>query len=338
MGDPGYRSGGKFPRLQSERGVALITVLLFFAFLSAIAIRLGVNHSLLIAQSHNAFASDLALTYALGAEDMARQVLYEDFTQSGKTSDHLQEAWARPLAPLAVDEGGLVEIQIHDRNNCFNLNALATENPEPVKLSAINLMEALSLPGGIVDRISDWVDTDDIANGFGAEDNEYLLADPPHRTPNTSMGDVSELELLHGQDDDPMQILARHVCVLPATTLSLNVNTADGDALASLVSGIDVQRVRALVAGERNFQSVADFLQANPEFAPAAAYLAVVSEYFQVDTRVQIDETVTIMSSLVRRDTSTGLVKVLVRDFGQDFRSRIALTGPDSGTDGSTRQ
>ena len=90
------------------RGVALITVLLFFAFLAAIAVRLSVNHSLLIAQSHNAFASDLGLSYALGGEDMARQVLYEDFTQSGKDSDHLQEIWARPLPPLSLDEGGQI--------------------------------------------------------------------------------------------------------------------------------------------------------------------------------------------------------------------------------------
>lgn len=318
-------SPSKSPRSARIRGVALITVLLFFAFLSAIAVRLSVNHSLLIAQSQNAFASDLGLSYALGGEDLARQALYEDFTQSGKDVDSLQEAWARPLPPLSLDEGGQIEVQIRDLNGCFNLNALGSENPAPIKGFMVNLVTGLGLAPGIADRISDWIDADDIATGFGAEDSEYLLADPPYRTPNAAMGHVSELRLLHGQDEDPTRLLSRYTCVLPVTSLSLNINTVDGDVLASLLSEPDLSRYRAFSTGERSFRTVDDFLQTNPEFAPFATNLAVVSEYFRIDTRVQMDETVTIMSSIARRDPTTGKVAIISRDFGRDFRSRVEI-------------
>jgi len=308
-----------------RRGVALITVLLFFAFLSAIAVRLSVNHSLLIAQSQNAFSSDLGLSYALGGEDMARQALYEDFTQTGKDNDHLQEVWARALPPLSLDEGGQIEVQIRDLNGCFNLNALGAENPAPIKGFMVNLVTGLGLVPGIADRISDWIDTDDVATGFGAEDSEYLLADPPYRTPNAAMGHVSELRLLHGQNEDPTRVLSRYTCVLPVTSLSLNINTVDGDVLASLLAQPDLSRYRAFSVGGRNFRTVDEFLQTNPEFAPFAMYLAVVSEYFRIDARVQIDETVTIMSSVARRDPATGRVSILSRDFGRDFRSRVEI-------------
>ena len=320
-----YASRQRVSSLIRARGVALITVLLFFAFLAAIAVRLSVNHSLLIAQSHNAFASDLGLSYALGGEDMARQVLYEDFTQSGKDSDHLQEIWARALPPLSLDEGGQIEVQIRDLNGCFNLNALGSETPAPIKGFVVNLITGLGLGPEIADRISDWIDADDVATGFGAEDSEYLLADPAYRTPNTAMGDVSELRLLHGQDEDPTRLLSRYTCVLPITSLSLNINTVDGDVLASLIAQPDLPRYRAFAIGGRNFRTVADFLQTNPEFAPFSAYLAVVSEYFRIDTQVQIDETVTIMSSVARRDPTTGKVSILSRDFGRDFRSRVQI-------------
>lgn len=307
------------------RGVALITVLLFFAFLAAIAVRLSVNHSLVIALSHNTFASDLGLSYVLGGEDMARQVLYEDFTQSGKDNDHLQEIWSRALPPLSLDEGGQIEVQIRDLNGCFNLNALGSETPAPIKGFMVNLVTGLGFGPEIADRTSDWIDADDVATGFSAEDSEYLQADPAYRTPNTAMGDVSELRLLHGQDEDPTRVLSRYTCVLPSASLSLNINTVDGDVLGSLIEKSDLPRYRAFAVGDRNFRTVADFLQTNPEFAPFSTYLAVVSEYFRIDTQVQIDETVTIMSSVARRDPTTGKVSILSRDFGRDFRSRVQV-------------
>ena len=87
-----------------QKGVALMAVLLIFAVLAALAVRMSGNHALLIAQSRHQFEGDLALNYALGAEELARQALFDDFTSTGKDVDHLDEVWAQPLPPFEVDE------------------------------------------------------------------------------------------------------------------------------------------------------------------------------------------------------------------------------------------
>jgi len=321
---------GNHPR----RGIALITVLLFFAFLSAVAVRLASNHSMLIATSRNSFTADLALNYALGGEEMARQVLYEDFTHSGKDVDHLQEAWARGLPPLSLDEGGVVEIQIQDLQGCFNLNALGGGTAQAVHGAMINLLGITGLPPAIADRALDWVDADDITTGFGGEDNEYLLAKPAFRTPNGRFGDTSEIRVLLegvdiGEDDALNRQLLPLLCALPVDQLQVNVNTASGEVLSALLPGSELGRMQAFSNQPRNFRSVGEFVQSHPEYQAASAMLRTTSEWFRVNVKVQIDRTTVIMSSVAFRDSASGRVVIRSRDFGQDFRTRVRSSTED---------
>ena len=89
-----------------QRGVVLLSVLLILALLSALVYQLVGRQSLVIAQARQTFAGDQALQYALGAEGLARQLLFEEWTESGQV-DNLTEVWALPLAPFEVDDGGL---------------------------------------------------------------------------------------------------------------------------------------------------------------------------------------------------------------------------------------
>ncbi len=335
-----------------RRGIALITVLLFFAFLSAIAVRLASNHSMLIAQSQNTFTADLALNYALGGEEMARQALYEDFTHSGKEVDHLQETWAQPLPPLALDEGGVVEIQIQDLHGCFNVNALGGAGSQASHSVLINLLNIVGLPPAIADRALDWVDADDITTGFGAEDNEYLLTRPAFRTPNGRMGDVSEVRvLLDGVDLGDADInrdLLPFLCAHPADVLQVNVNSARGEVLVALLPGTDLGRMQGIanfdpggrdccegtdlgrmqgIANQpRSFRTVGEFVQSYPEYQGVTASLRATSDWFRISVRVQIDRTTVILSSLAWRDPATGRVSIRSRDFGRDFRTRVRTT------------
>ena len=83
-----------------QKGVALISVLLVVAILIAVTTRLLAGHSLVVNHHQFTFEHDQALQYALGAESLARQILYEDFINSGKDRDHLGETWARQSMPL----------------------------------------------------------------------------------------------------------------------------------------------------------------------------------------------------------------------------------------------
>ncbi len=88
-----------------NRGVVLLSVLLIVALLAAVAYQLLARHSLTVAQARYSFSGDQSLAYALGAETLARQVLFEDWSQSGQGVDNLFETWAQPLAPFEIENG-----------------------------------------------------------------------------------------------------------------------------------------------------------------------------------------------------------------------------------------
>src|SRR5262245_63424029 len=91
-----------------NRGVALLSVLLIVAIVSALVYHLLERHSLVIAQTQQTLAGDQALSYALGAEAYARQLLVEDWTNPERRAfDGLTEAGAQRLRPSEVDTGHL---------------------------------------------------------------------------------------------------------------------------------------------------------------------------------------------------------------------------------------
>ena len=66
----------------SPRGVVLLSMLLILALLSALGYQMVSRHSLVVAQARYTFTHDQTLSYALGGEAFARQILYEDWNLS----------------------------------------------------------------------------------------------------------------------------------------------------------------------------------------------------------------------------------------------------------------
>ena len=90
---------------RQSQGVVLLSILLIVALLAALAYQLVGRHSLLIAQMRHTFSGDQALQYALGGETFARQILFEDWSESGQGVDDLSESWAQPLQPFEIEGG-----------------------------------------------------------------------------------------------------------------------------------------------------------------------------------------------------------------------------------------
>ena len=310
------------PRLK-QSGVALVSVLLIVAILMAIASRLLANHNLVINQHQNTFEQNQALHYALGAETLARQALYEDLTTSGAESDHMGEMWAQQTMPFELDEGGFLEAQLSDLNGCFNLNSLAGSDPE----AAMERMQRLATSVGIQPQIAqtwkDWIDDDLEVTGFGAEDRDYLIARPPHRTPNQPVTDVSELYLMQNLDRGELELLLPHVCLLPDADTKININTANAHTLASLDKGLSLATTEPVTEIERSYAKVEDFILENEDFTPVETMLTVKSQYFSLHAQAQVGGSSVTLQSLMFRDPDSGLVTVLRRDFGKLFRSNL---------------
>ena len=309
-------------RLHTD-GVALVSVLLIVAILMAIASRLLATHDLVITQHANTFAQNQALHYVLGAETLARQALYEDLTESGPETDHLNELWAQPTMPFELDEGGFLEAQMRDLNGCFNLNNLVgSENNLAVERFQ-RLASNLGIQPQIAQTWKDWIDADEEVTGFGAEDRDYLIAQPAYRTPNRLVTDLSELYLMQNVDPEQLALLLPHICLLPETDTLINVNTANSQTLAALDKGLTLDMIEPMTLEERTYESIDSFVVENEDFAPAADALSTNSAYFLLHAQAQVGDSLVTMQSLLYRNPESGVVEVLRRDFGKLFRSNL---------------
>ena len=308
-----------------QGGVALISVLLIVAILVALSTQLLSNHNLVVSQHQNSFEQNQALQYAYGAEELARQLLFDDFSISGPGVDHLLETWAQPVLPFKLDGGGYLEAQVKDLNGCFNVNSLIGVTGADNLARLKRLLQNLGVDQGLGDLIKDWVDIDQDVTGFGAEDNAYLGLTPPYRTANQSMRHISELFLLNNVEFEDVGIMSPHLCLLPSSDNKVNINTATAEFLYSLDAGISFDDAQGLVESERSFLDVKSFVDANPDFEIVAPQLSVTSEYFEVQAKVQVGESTMSIASLFFRNADTGEVTLLQRDFAKIFQSKVVV-------------
>lgn len=311
--------------MKRQQGVALITVLLVVAVVTIVCAGMIARQHLAIRSSANLLDTRQAWHYALGGETLAKALLKRDSRQGDprQTVDHLGEAWAKPLQPFALDEGGVLTVQIEDLAARFNLNSLVRQGQ--VNELAVSRFRRLLLRLGITapytERLVDWLDADqEPTGGEGAEDNQYLLAAPAYRTADRRLQDVSELRLLLGMTEADYRRLLPYVSALPAEA-GINVNTAGAMVLSCLADGLAPAMAQGLIAarGREGFKTLDIFLS-QPTLAGAGVDtqgLAVGSQNFQVISEVRMGDRRQVVVSRVQRDDK-GQVRVLARDLGQD--------------------
>ncbi|MFZ3183320.1 MAG: type II secretion system minor pseudopilin GspK, partial [Pseudomonas sp.] len=251
--------------MPGQRGVALITVLLVVAIATVVTAGMIARQQLSIRSSSNQLSARQAWHYALGGEALAQAILARDLKQGGKQSppvDHLREAWARKQAPFDVDEGR-ISLQIEDLAGRFNLNSLVVNReviPQARKRFE-RLLRNLQIDPQYAARLVDWLDEGQEPSGAsGAEDNQYLLLQPPYRTGNRRLQDVSELRLLLELSERDYRRLQPYVSALPADT-KLNVNTASALVLSTLSDTLSLQQAQELVQarGAEGYRTPAEF-------------------------------------------------------------------------------
>lgn len=317
--------------MKRQRGVALITVLLVVAIVTVVCAGMIARQQLSIRGTANQMQARQAWHYALGGEALAQSILRQDLRTPGRGAgqpsvDHLLEPWALPQPAYDLDEGqGQVQVRIEDLSGRFNLNSLVQEQqPNAAALAQFRrLLLRLQITEPYAERLLDWIDSDQQPTGeFGAEDNAYLLLDPPYRTAGRRMDDVSELRLLLGMRDEDFQRLAPYVTVLPGDA-PLNVNTASAMVLSSLADSLSPSAAEALVKIRLSqpFRDTANFM-AQPALGGVqlqGANIAVASQFFQVISEVRLADRRVALVSLLRREDS-GETRVLQRNLGQPPR------------------
>ena len=223
-----------------HRGIALITAMLVVALAVIAATAILSSANLAIHRTATLQDSEKAWWYALGAESLVKSLLERDLDQN--RYDALTDVWAKPIDYLPTDEG-FMRGEIVDLNGRYNLNNLGVADAPAFQKQVeifTRLLANLEMTDefrarAIANAIRDWIDADNEPTGFdGAEDSEYLDADPPYRVANRPMVSTSELMAIKGMDRELYQRLREVVSVVPQTAVPINVNTAPVPVLRAL--------------------------------------------------------------------------------------------------------
>jgi len=293
----------------SERGAALLSVLLLVAVMAVVAAVMLERLNLATRLAANSQAMAQARLYAVSAESLVTArvagLVQRDPNRTVDPQGLLGREFAVPLA------AGAATVRIEDAGNCFNLNSLV-EGQEgnyvlrPFALAQLRgLMESLSIPQAeaipLSDAIADWIDSDDLPAPNGAEDDYYQGLATPYRTAGRLIVDPSELRAIRGMTPAYYARLRPWLCALPGAELSpLNVNTLRPDQarLLAMLSPqtIDLRRAQAVIAARPpgGSASAADFLRplatGGQTLGPQAiGQLQVKSRWFVLDLQVAVD-------------------------------------------------
>jgi general secretion pathway protein K len=287
----------------TQQGVALVTALLVVSLATVAAVAMAARFQVDLRRTANLLNGEQAYAYAVAAESWAYVLLRRDSRES--KHDSLDEDWATTLTPIPV-EGGFVYGRIEDLQGRFNVNNIlfagtkaaaggvgaAADSGNKQQLDYYKrLLEILGLEPSLAPALQDWLDSDiDATFPDGAEDDEYLRADPPYRAANRPLVDISELRLVKGYTPEVLAVLEPHITALPAST-AININTATPVVLLALHAELDESDVEQLIEtrDEEPFTNPKAFLAHN---ALAGLELAVdvdvKSDWFNVQTDVSV--------------------------------------------------
>ncbi len=321
----------------SQRGVALIVVLLLLAIMVSIAATMTERLFTQFQRASHQVNYQQAYWYSVGAEGLATVAI----EQSYKDSDtiNLSQVWALEEQTYPLDYGQL-RGHIYDKQACFNLNVLNSiepssgSNSKPYLLRVWQtLLEELQVDSYqaevIADSTREFIDGDNIVQStYGAEDSYYESMSPAYMAANSLIAEPGELRAIQQVTGDVMLKVAPYVCVLPTDDWRLNVNTLapeNAKLLAAMFSPNLSESNAKAVLKNRPFDGWAsvDAFLAEAQIAAtgdsiidqAKGYLTVDSQYFELDVQVVVDEARVRLRSLFfsdNRETAT----VVRRRFG----------------------
>ena len=313
------------PGKPSQRGMALVIVLLLLALLTTITVEVLFRQDRFLTRADNLLQCDKRYQYAMAAEVVAQQGLVDDLqddqNNNALVDDCVEEQWAVQLPPTPYEDA-MLSASVQDLQGRFNLNWLITAQGDtfvrdPEAIDRLTRLIELTFPqetdaSRLANEMADWLDSNNIVDGVeGAEDADYRN----RRTPNMPAAHESEMRALlsfqvANQPEDSMVWGLFTALPLGST---LNVNTAPPqvlDAVLGGVAGTGVAEAIVKAREEEPITNVSDLMQLAPlstlgadEKQAVSDLLGVSSEYFQVMVDVEVDGQLSRFVSRLRRRT-----------------------------------
>ena len=317
----------------AQRGIALLVAILLVALGTVIAAAVAYENVMTARRGTATYALDEALLVSQGAEALAAYGLRTIYQNDPKHT-YAAQGWGKPIGPLEVVPGVMLEASLEDLQGRFNLNSLVDThgNPDPVQVSAFtNLLTSVGLEPKWAGYVIDWID----GNGTpsipdGAEDSFYMGQTPPYRAANRYITSISELLALPGFGRDRYLALAPYVTALPNdATVTVNICTAPGKVLdaylghqdfASDANDTTLTKNRAVAPGCFPTRTDYDAAFADPQLRNKVDQkIGETSSYFRLTSVVSIGSAEFSLYSLLYQDRrSDAKVRPVLRSFTPD--------------------
>ncbi len=304
----------KSTTLTSERGIALITVMLVLAVVTVALVSMSSNRQMDIRRTETQLRSNQAWEYIHGLEAWAENQLRADFADN--KNDSPTDLWSKPLSSRKIPEGSLKAdiIELQGRINLNNLLVDGEASDDDVQRLK-RLLSNLDIKPELVDAMLDWIDADmEIRYPNGAEDETYTKLTQPYRSANRPFSDVRELLRVQGVTQKDYEKLLPHVYVADGYE-PINVNTASAVVFRSMADNIKKDQAESLFrASGKPFQKVEEFLkdEAMAGISVDKKHLTVISNHFLLSGQIDMGKNGLTFQSRLKRDKD-GVVTMVRR-------------------------
>jgi general secretion pathway protein K len=250
---------------RSQRGIALLVVLLGLALMTLIVVDFASESGLGFVSAANQSNEIRAYYLARSAISAGLALLAQSArmqVNAQQPFDSLQDVWAAPFPPLDLD-GGQVGLSVVDETRKVNINLLITNdgqvNPAQEQIFE-RLFTVLGVDPRILPAITDWLDPDSIEAPGGAESDYYLRLTPPYQCRNGPMPTIGDLKMVAGVTAAVFNRISPFITVMPET--QVNANTASPEVLMALDPELmeEPKLVKEIIAARtlRPFEQVTD--------------------------------------------------------------------------------
>lgn len=282
------------PMADSQRGVALLTILLLVVSITIVAGSMLASQKIAIRRSGVVVTQDQLLQGIDAGKQVAVTLIRAD-NQLNDT-DSAQDIWAQPLPPYTLGSHSIT-VELRDEASRFNINNLYHHaQVDSVALAIFQrLLSQLNLEPEIAIAVLDWQDTDsEVYHDGGDESSVYTNKS----LPNQPFISIEQLQSVRGVDAEVLATLRPYITAVPYY-LPMNINTASPVLLAALMAQASPEQMQALTAlrEQQVFSAVTELWQLPPlstldttQQQALAPILAVDSQAFKALITASADD------------------------------------------------
>ncbi|MDN3452347.1 MULTISPECIES: type II secretion system minor pseudopilin GspK [unclassified Psychrobacter] len=233
----------------SQRGVALLTILLLVVSITVVAGAMLASQKIAIRRSGLLFDQNQLMQDMNAGQQLAITMIRAD--NKLNDTDSQQDIWAQPIPPYLLANHS-ISIELRDEASRFNINNLYQNGAVNSASVATfqRLLTQLNLEPDIATAILDYQDADSEVYQDGGDESvvysQKSSGSADKTLPNQALVSVDQLQDVRGISEEVLATLRPYITAVPYD-VPININTASPVLLAALIDDATSQQMQALV-------------------------------------------------------------------------------------------